>query len=139
MLSTFRKHIMLRRVFLKSLAMLAGLAVNSPASASLRREAWVLLQVSPLAGFQYHAGETLWPLLAVGQPLELVREPSNPHDQRAVRVDWQGRKLGYIPRMDNAAVAQLLDRGGGIRARIARLHKSHNPWERVQLEVDWQI
>jgi len=131
---------MLRRVFLKSLAMLAsGLAVNPPASASSRREAWALLQISPLAGFQYHAGETLWPLLAVGQPLELVREPGNPHDQRAVRVDWQGRKLGYIPRLDNAAVAQLLDRGARLRARIGYLHKNHNPWERVQLEVDWQI
>lgn len=130
---------MLRRVFLKSLAILAsGLAVDPLARASSRREAWALLQVSPLAGFQYHAGETLWPLLAVGQPLELVREPGNPYDQRAVRVDLQGRKLGYIPRMDNAAVAQLLDRGGIVRARISCLQENRNLWERVQVEVSLQ-
>lgn len=127
---------MLRRAFLKSLALLAsGLTANFPAMASSRQGTWILLQNSPLAGFQYHAGETLWHLLAVGQPLELVREPGNPYDQRAVRVDWQGRKLGYIPRLDNAAVAQMLDRGERLEAHIANLQESHNPWERVQLEV----
>jgi hypothetical protein len=127
---------MLRRVFLKSLALLAGgLVVNVPARASAARGGWIILQVSPLAGFQYHAGEQLWPLLAVGQSLELVRESANPYDGRAVRVEWQGRKLGYIPRMDNAAVAQLLDRGAIVRAHIAGLQKNRSPWERVQLEV----
>lgn len=127
---------MLRRVFLKSLAMLAsGLAVNAPARAASGQGAWTTLQFSPLAGFQYHEGEALWPLLAPGQPLELVREPGNPYDGRAVRVEWQGRKLGYIPRMDNAAVAQLLDRGAMVRAQIAGLQENRSPWERVLLEV----
>jgi len=127
---------MLRRVFLKSLAMLAsGLAVNAPVRAATAQGRWTTLQVSPLAGFQYHEGETLWPLLAAGQPLELVREHGNPYDARAIRVDWQGRKLGYIPRMDNAAVAQLLDRGVTVRAHVAGLQENRSPWERVQVEV----
>jgi len=127
---------MLRRVFLKSLAMLAsGLGVNASAKAATARGGWTTLQVSPLAGFQYHEGETLWPSLAVGQPLELVREPGNPYDARAIRVNWQGRKLGYIPRMDNAAVAQLLDRGAMVRAHVAGLQENRGPWERVQVEV----
>src|SRR5689334_23732236 len=33
--------------------------------------------------------------------LDLVREPENPHDANAVRVEWRGRKLGYVPRRDN--------------------------------------
>ncbi len=96
-----------------------------------------ILQLSPVAGFQYHHGETLWPQLAVGQPLQLVREADNRYDSRAVRVEWQGYKLGYIPRLDNSAVSQLLDRGERLEAVIARLAESGNPWERVGVEVQW--
>ena len=127
--------IMSRRNFLKSLAAL-GLA--QPAIA-LAKPAWKVLQVSPLAGFQYHRGEMLWPQLAPGQPLALVRETENPYDPRAVRVDWNGFKLGYIPRADNAAISQLLDRGEALEASIHELKESFNPWERMKVEVTWRI
>ncbi len=95
----------------------------------------ILIQDSPLAGFQFHAGKTVWKELRVGDELALVREPDNPHDARAVRVDWRGRKLGYVPRRENADVARLLDRGELLAARISRLTSSRNPWERVRFEV----
>ncbi len=93
------------------------------------------LQRAPVAGFQYHQGGTLWPSLQVGAALDLVREPDNAYDPRAVRVEWRGRKLGYLPRLDNAAASQLLDRGQALRAEILRLRDSHNPWERVEFAV----
>ncbi|MBU3990394.1 MAG: HIRAN domain-containing protein, partial [Gammaproteobacteria bacterium] len=71
----------------------------------------LLVQSSPLAGFQYHAGAELWESLQLGDGLTLVREPDNPHDARAIRVEWQGRQLGYLPRVENAAVAAAMDRG----------------------------
>ena len=95
----------------------------------------ILLQRSPLAGFQYHQGTRLWPQLQPGQPLTLTREPANPYDPRAVRIDWNGAKLGYLPRLDNAAVAQLLDRGHPLSARIAALTDTRDPWQRIALEV----
>lgn len=58
----------------------------------------------------------------------LVREADNRHDDRAARVEWQGHKLGYIPRLDNAAVSQLLDCGERLEAVIAGLAESGNPW-----------
>nr|WP_281722197.1 hypothetical protein [Nitrosomonas nitrosa] len=48
---------------------------------------WKILQVSPVAGFQYYQGEALWPQLATGQPIPLIRETGNPYDKRAVRID----------------------------------------------------
>ena len=66
------------------------------------------IQESPIAGFQYHQGEALWAQLAIGQQLTLSREPDNRYDRRAVRVDWRGHKLGYLPRAENVAVAQML-------------------------------
>lgn len=97
--------------------------------------AHILLQDSPLAGFQYHAGKSVWPELRVGDALTLTREPDNPHDARAVRVDWRGRKLGYVPRRDNADVARLLDNGQPLVARISRLAEGRDPWSRVRFEV----
>lgn len=95
----------------------------------------ILIQDSPLAGFQFHAGKAVWKSLRVGDELTLVREPDNRYDPRAVRVDWQGHKLGYVPRRENADVARLMDRGAPLAARISRLATSRNPWERVRFEV----
>jgi maltooligosyltrehalose synthase len=44
--------------------------------------------------------------------------------------------LNYLPRTANAAVAQMLDRGEQLRARIAQLHLSPDPWERVRVAVE---
>lgn len=97
--------------------------------------AHILLQDSPLAGFQYHAGKSLWPQLRVGDALDLVREPDNPHDTKAVRVEWRGQKLGYVPRRENADVARLMDGGQALTARITRLAEVRDPWSRVRFEI----
>lgn len=125
---------MSRRRFMESMAALAGagfVGTRSQAAAVRRVE----LQRSPVAGFQYHEGEAVWPSLSIGAALDLVREPDNPHDKRAVRVDWQGRKLGYVPRIDNAAVAHLLDSGQDVSAEIVGLRELYNPWVRVEFAV----
>lgn len=95
----------------------------------------LLVQSSPLAGFQFHAGPDLWAQLQVGDRLELVREPANPHDPNAVRVDWRGHKLGYLPRRENALVAEQMDRGARVEARIAKLTSAADPWARLQIDV----
>ena len=98
-------------------------------------QAHILLQDSPLAGFQYHAGKRLWDEMKIGDALELVREPDNPYDAKAVRVDWRGQKLGYLPRRENADIARLMDRGAKLEARITRLVESRDPWQRVRFEI----
>ena len=97
--------------------------------------AHILLQDSPLAGFQYHAGKTLWTQMQVGDALALIREPDNPHDPRAVRVEWRGHKIGYVPRHDNSDVARLMDGGHVLVARITRLSEVRDPWSRVRFEI----
>lgn len=122
-----------KRLFLGSLLGLLGAAAAATPAPPRRR---VLVQISPLAGFQYHAGEELWPQLALGQSLTLAREPANPHDELAVRIDWHGRKLGYLPRAENTAVAQMLDRGERLEARITDLRSARDPWDRVKVAVE---
>ena len=95
----------------------------------------ILLQDSPLAGFQYHAGKQLWPQMRVGDGLTLIREPANPYDAKAVRIEWQGHKIGYVPRRDNADVARFMDSGQVLLARISRLAEVRDPWSRVRFEI----
>jgi hypothetical protein len=95
----------------------------------------LLVQSAPLAGFRYYAAGEVWAKLRVGDPLELRREADNPHDANAVAVAWRGRKLGYVPRSANAALAWGLDRGAPLRARISRLAPHPNPARRLEFEV----
>ena len=96
----------------------------------------LLVQSSPLAGSQFHALANLHAAMRVGDTLTLVREPDNPYDAKAVRVEWQGRQLGYVPRRENRAVAAALDRGRTLHARISRLEpEAEDPWQRLEFEV----
>jgi hypothetical protein len=97
--------------------------------------AHILLQDSPLAGFQYHAGKTLWPQMQVGDALALIREPDNRYDAKAVRVAWRGHKIGYVPRRENSDVARFMDGGQPLVARISRLAEGRDPWSRVRFEI----
>lgn len=130
---------MQRRRFLTTL--FGTLAVALPAGKAtavpVRRR--VLIQESSVAGFQYHEGERLWRELREDDALTLAREPANPYDPMAVRVDRQGQKLGYVPRVENTAVAQMLDRGERLTARIVRLQESSDPWERLRFAVGLEI
>ena len=98
-----------------------------------------LIQESPVAGFQYHDGESVWLRLSEGDLLQLLREPDNPYDRRAIAVYWSESKLGYVPRAANTAVSQMMDRGERLTARIMRLRESRNPWKRVELSIAARI
>jgi hypothetical protein len=95
----------------------------------------MLVQSSPLAGFQFYQGKELWDEMKVGDALALVREADNVHDANAVRVEWRGRRLGYVPRRENRTVAQHMDRGGAVEARISKLVQHRNPWQRIEFEI----
>lgn len=118
-------------------AFLAGLlALPAVPFAFAERFRPVPIQESPLAGFQYHQGPQVWAWLRVGEALRLAREPENPYDRRAVALYWNGYKLGYLPRAENAAVAHMLDHGQRLAAHIARLRESPDPWQRLRVAVD---
>ncbi len=95
----------------------------------------MLLMQCPVAGFQFHEGEAHWGRMKAHDALTLRREPGNRHDPRAVRVEWRGVALGYLPREANYAVSQMLDGGVAVEAHIRELRFSDDPWKRVMIEV----
>jgi hypothetical protein len=114
-------------------ALLAGLSVLADRTAA--QQVRILVQSSPLAGFNYHQAPELWRGMRVGDALKLEREPDNVHDARAISVQWRGHKLGYVPRAQNAALAWAMDRGESLDARVSRLQPHRNPRRRIEFEV----
>jgi hypothetical protein len=121
------------KYILLAAALLAGLSVlgDRPAAQQVR----ILVQSSPLAGFNYHQAPEVWQGMRIGDALKLEREPDNVHDAGAISVQWRGHKLGYVPRAQNAALAWAMDRGESLDARVSRLQPHRNPRKRIEFEV----
>lgn len=60
--------------------------------------------------------------LALGDPVQLVREPGNPHDRNAVQVcDRRGRMFGYLKREVAEWFAPKIDYGARYRSEVYRM------------------
>ncbi len=123
-----------RRFFLERITALIGIGTVAPAVRAADKQP-IELQRSPVAGFQYHCGESIWPQLLPGVSLGLVREANNPYDPRAVRIEYDGLKIGYVPRVENSTIAYLLDSGRQVSASIVELRESPNPWDRIEVSL----
>lgn len=95
----------------------------------------MLIQESALAGSQFHTLDTHWEHIAIGDELTLRREPDNRHDPRAIRVEWRGFLLGYVPRRENRAVSAAMDEGDELVAKVIALRAHRNPWLRLRFSV----
>jgi hypothetical protein len=122
-----------RREFLKRLLALPLLAAAPPIATAAVRDYDVYL--FPVAGFQFHDGPRLLGAFHPGLPLELVAEPHNPHDRRAIRIEAFGRHIGYVPRSDNGPVGRMLRHGAPLRARIISVKREGHAWDAVRVAV----
>lgn len=65
-----------------------------------------------IVGMNWCKSEDFVARLNVGADVVLAREPDNPADPLAVAVYVDGRKVGYVPKKQNAALAQFIDQRG---------------------------
>ncbi len=73
--------------------------------------------------------------LNVDDRVSLFREPKNEIDPLAIVVkDGQNRKIGYVPRADNAILARLLDAGKRIFGKIRRKERVKN-WFKIEIDI----
>ncbi len=106
-------------------------ATASPAETAVH----MVVRNSPLAGFRYNDGRRVWDEMRVGDALGVIREPENGFDAAAIRLEWQGHKIGYVPRSENSALARVLDSGTAIEARIIELAKRRNGRHLVSYDI----
>lgn len=109
---------------------LLGLA---PAQAEITTR--MVLGALPVAGFKYYSGKHLWEGLKIGDALTLLRDADNPHDANAIRIEWHGEMLGFVPRAGNVSVAKLMDKGVKISGRIVHLQPGRSQWQRILFEI----
>jgi hypothetical protein len=81
------------------------------------------LHVAGVAGAgSHHADALAGEAVAPGQPLELRRDPGNPHDPNAIAVHpfGGGEQVGWVPRELAAELAPELDAGRPWSALVLR-------------------
>lgn len=66
--------------------------------------------------------------------LDLVREPDNQADSWAIRVEHDGKKIGYVPADKNEVLARLMDGGKTLGGELVS-HELHGTWWNVHMEV----
>ena len=113
------------RILAVALLVFAGAALGAETSAR------IVVQHAPLAGFVYYDGDAVWNEMRTGDRLTLAREPANAHDANAIRIQWRGHMLGYVPRKDNADLARQMDHGAPVEARVTALEKFANGRRRI--------
>ena len=126
-----------RRSFINSVLGLdlLPIATKSKSITDPQQNSTILLQHSPIVGFQYYEGENIWPQMKVGDALTLQREPGNCYDTHTITVYWKYSKLGYIPRRENRTLAQMMDRGQTLNAQIQQLQNEAAPWGRIEVKI----
>lgn len=67
-----------------------------------------------------------------GSEVELVRDPHNPYDSNAIKVEVEGHHIGFIPKATAADLAPLLDTGHQFSAVVSGHHTYYEP----ALEID---
>ena len=105
---------------------------GTPITVPERRE--IYLKYVKIAGWNYRDDiEAAFDELEPGTRLTLRREPTNKHDELAIKVlSPSGIMIGYVPRRNNAVIARLMDIGKDFYAVLTPRESVEND-ERPQL------
>ena len=95
------------------------------------------LQDCHIAGFTYYNGLDVIHELEPGVSVNLQSEPDNPYDPDAVAIYFGEVKLGYIPRVKNNLISNLLYFGYGdiMEARINSYNPTAGPENQYRIVV----
>lgn len=66
--------------------------------------------------------------------LDLVREPGNQADGWAIRVEYDGKRIGYMPADKNDVLARLMDGGKTLGGELVS-RELRGTWWNVHMEV----
>lgn len=92
-----------------------------------------------LVGMQHRDAEALVASLPRGEPLKLVREPTNKFDPAAVMVFAHGKHVGYLKASQNKDVSRWMDvliRTKGMQVTLdAILVIKDGRWPMVEVDV----
>lgn len=87
-----------------------------------------------IAGTSFRKLKDVETSLKAEAKLELQREPDNEYDEFAIALNFDKKKIGYIPREKNEVIARLLDAGKKFYATIKAKEWEGN-WLKIEIKV----
>lgn len=70
-----------------------------------------------------------------GDKLVFYREPDNPHDPQAIRIETiKEEKIGYVPQQDNLVFSRLMDAGKLLFGKVMEKERRRN-WLRIKIKI----
>ncbi len=67
--------------------------------------------------------------------LVFYREPENPHDPQAIRIETLAKeKIGYVPRQDNIIFSRLMDAGKVLFAKVIE-KEMRGSWLKIKIKI----
>lgn len=89
-----------------------------------------------LAGVQYSDYQTCVGLKA-GSPLKLTWERNNKFDDEAIRVDYYGTKIGYIPKGNNQEMLHgCREDGIKVTCSVVAFNKTNPTWNMISVKCE---
>lgn len=74
-----------------------------------------------VAGVTFGNIQSILPKLRSGMSLRFIREPKNPYDRNAIRIECNWQKIGYLSADLARDYASILDNGGKIVGSVANI------------------
>ncbi len=129
-----------RSAFIKSFiisgfGLLTAKGLTKPAFTFTEEEKTTALLKCCIAGYAYYQGEKVIDQLHPDLKLELKREPENPYDNKAIAIYFKNQKLGFIPRVNNKVIANIMDQKMPVFAKILKINPGNDVWDKVKVEV----
>ncbi len=79
--------------------------------------------------------EAIGSTLHEGDKLVFYREPDNPHDPQAIRIETiKGEKIGYVPQQDNVIFSRLMDAGKALFGKVTS-KEMRRKWLRIEVKI----
>ncbi len=125
---------MKRIEFVKSLVGIYGLTNIS--TLEIKQYEKVYLKQFFVRGFQYYEGPKCIDEINKSGLIELVREPENTVDKRAIALYFNKKKIGFVPRESNKTISILMDTDLlEFHAEITNIEPEADHWEQIRVAI----
>lgn len=125
---------MKRSDFIKSLVGVYGLAHIE--KIEIKHYEKVYLKHFYLRGFTYYEGPKMIDEINKSGMVELIREPKNEYDSRAIALNFNKNKIGYVPRESNKTISILMDTELlEFHAEITEIDSEACDWEKIRVAI----
>ena len=78
--------------------------------------------VSRVVGLYYAKAERLAAMFPLNTPLDVISEPSNQYDPKAITVFYGRQRIGYIPKDQTHIIHTFWSKGFQVQGRSAIFH-----------------